>query len=270
MADSMSETELFDRLRSLAEKYEVSSFCDSDPSQFLRRYSKPEEIEAASFFTALLSFGSRAAFIPKVKSVFDLADESSGFFEWIKSRSFCSSFKSPDGNNSKKFYRFYSYDEILTFFEELSIVINKYGSLGNAVYENAVYENAIRLNEGGAASTSNAVSAANTSNAVSAASVISSLFPRSKIVPKGKTSANKRIFMFLRWMVRTSSPVDMGLWTWISPSSLVIPLDVHVLEESKKLGLIPEKSPCSIKTALQLTDKLREVWPDDPVHIIIY
>ena len=72
--------------------------------------------------------------------------------------------------------------------------------------------------------------------------------------------------MFLRWMVRTSSPVDLGLWTWYSPSDLLIPLDTHVLQESVKLGLIPEGSAGTSKTARKLTDMLKQVWPDDPAR----
>lgn len=94
--------------------------------------------------------------------------------------------------------------------------------------------------------------------------IISQAFPKSKIVPKGKNSANKRIHMFLRWMVRQNSPVDLGIWSWYPQSQLIIPLDVHVMQESIKLGLLPEKSKASYKTALELTNQLSEIFPGDP------
>ena len=96
------------------------------------------------------------------------------------------------------------------------------------------------------------------------ASLISSAFPKSAIVPKGHNSANKRIHMFLRWMVRRGSPVDLGLWDWADPASLLIPLDVHVMQEAAKLGLIPEGAAASRKTAECLTAVLAEVFPGDP------
>ena len=59
--------ELKNKLKYLAEKYEVSSFCDEDPSQFLNWYRNQEEVELASFVAALLAFGSRTQFIPKIR-----------------------------------------------------------------------------------------------------------------------------------------------------------------------------------------------------------
>jgi uncharacterized protein (TIGR02757 family) len=79
------------------------------------------------------------------------------------------------------------------------------------------------------------------------------------------TSANKRLHMFLRWMVRVGSPVDFGLWDSLSPSELIIPLDTHVYQESVKLGLTSRKC-ADIKTASEITDHLKEIWPDDPVR----
>ena len=49
-------------------------------------------------------------------------------------------------------------------------------------------------------------------------------------------------------------------------SSLLIPLDTHVLQEAQKLGLISEKAKASRKTALELTEKMKEVFPGDPAR----
>jgi uncharacterized protein (TIGR02757 family) len=46
--------------------------------------------------------------------------------------------------------------------------------------------------------------------------------------PANKSSC-KRLKLYLRWMVRQDEQgVDFGLWKKISPSQLVIPLDLHV------------------------------------------
>ena len=84
------------------------------------------------------------------------------------------------------------------------------------------------------------------------------------VVPKDPHSACKRVCMFLRWMVRTDSPVDLGLWTdFIDRRTLVIPLDTHVVQEARRLGLLT--SACtSMSVARRLTAKLAEVFPDDP------
>ena len=65
-------------------------------------------------------------------------------------------------------------------------------------------------------------------------------------------------------MVRTSSPVDLGLWAdFIDRRTLVIPLDTHVVQEAQRLGLLA--SACtSMSVARRLTAKLAEAFPDDP------
>jgi hypothetical protein len=40
-------------------------------------------------------------------------------------------------------------------------------------------------------------------------------------------------------------------------------MDTHVLQEAERLGLITSKCT-SMSAALKLTQKLREIWPDDP------
>ena len=70
--------------------------------------------------------------------------------------------------------------------------------------------------------------------------------------------------MLRRWMVRTSGPIDLGIWKNISPSELIIPLDVHVFHSAVKLGITTRKSP-DYKAALEITEYLLQVFPDDPL-----
>ncbi len=71
--------------------------------------------------------------------------------------------------------------------------------------------------------------------------------------------------MFLRWMVRRDSMgVDFGIWKNISMSQLVCPLDTHVHRVSLGLGLIKSKQ-ANWAAALELTEKLKELDPNDPV-----
>ena len=109
-------------LVSLADKYETASFCNEDPSQFLRWYKKSSaaaDIETASFIAAMLAFGSRTQFIPKIKQILEAADKTSGSISvWLKTGTYKKDF--PSG--TKKFYRFYSYDDMQTFFDELAVI----------------------------------------------------------------------------------------------------------------------------------------------------
>ena len=78
-----------------------------------------------------------------------------------------------------------------------------------------------------------------------------------------KGGAMKRMNMFLRWMIR-SGPVDMALWDFLNKSELLIPLDVHVGNVSRSLGLLGRNAN-DFKSVIELTQKLMEFDSDDPV-----
>ena len=77
-------------------------------------------------------------------------------------------------------------------------------------------------------------------------------------------SACKRLNLFLRWMVRRDE-VDLGVWTRVSPSRLVVPLDTHVIRVGQCLRLTHYVSP-GWKMASEITASLRAVDPVDPVR----
>ena len=71
--------------------------------------------------------------------------------------------------------------------------------------------------------------------------------------------------MFLRWMVRDGSPVDLGLWSDIMDRrTLIMPLDTHVVQESLRMGLLKSRT-ASMGPARRLTDAMLEIFPDDPL-----
>jgi uncharacterized protein (TIGR02757 family) len=76
-------------------------------------------------------------------------------------------------------------------------------------------------------------------------------------------SAMKRLMMYLRWMVRHDA-LDMGLWSVMSPSELIMPLDTHTFNVSTSLGLLTRKQ-CDLKAAIELTEALRHFDPIDPI-----
>lgn len=79
-----------------------------------------------------------------------------------------------------------------------------------------------------------------------------------------QNTALKRINMALRWLVRNDGIVDLGVWDAIKPSQLFIPLDVHVGDTARALGLINRKANDK-RTVIELTDVLRTMRPNDPV-----
>ncbi len=81
----------------------------------------------------------------------------------------------------------------------------------------------------------------------------------------GGAGACKRWNLYLRWMVRGPDAVDLGAWTGVPRSALVVPLDTHVARIARYLGLTTRRD-MSWRTAEQITDSLRRIDPEDPVR----
>lgn len=86
----------------------------------------------------------------------------------------------------------------------------------------------------------------------------------SQVTMKTKgAGALKRWMMYLRWMVRSDN-IDMGLWSGVNREDLIIPLDTHTFNVSRKLGLLSRKS-YDLEAAIELTSTLREFDNKDPL-----
>ena len=77
-------------------------------------------------------------------------------------------------------------------------------------------------------------------------------------------SACKRLNLFMRWMVRKDE-VDLGVWTRVPASRLIVPLDTHVIRVGRCLRLTRYASP-GWKMAADITASLRQLDPQDPVR----
>ena len=77
-------------------------------------------------------------------------------------------------------------------------------------------------------------------------------------------SACKRMNLFVRWMVRRDE-IDMGVWTRIPPSKLVVPLDTHIIRLGRCLRLTKYTS-AGWKMAADITASLRRLDAEDPVR----
>jgi len=73
----------------------------------------------------------------------------------------------------------------------------------------------------------------------------------------------KRLHLFLRWMVRRETP-DFGLWTTLAPARLLMPIDTHVENMSRAIGLTRRRSR-NWRMAEEITARLAALDPADPV-----
>ena len=76
--------------------------------------------------------------------------------------------------------------------------------------------------------------------------------------------ACKRLNLFLRWMVRHDR-VDLGVWSRVRPSQLIVPLDTHIIRIGRCLGLTRYASP-GWRMAVDVTASLRQLDPLDPAR----
>jgi len=247
---------------SLADKYENANFLKNDPSQFMHRFSDVNDIELVAFIAANLAFGRREQILSHVQMILDEAGISP--YNWVLSGKYKSFFPETD----KSFYRMFSFKTMRMFFDVIHSILKANKSLGDFFHSEflKVQED---INLGKAPSF--AKTRAN-SGCVLLSKVIASFFPKEcTIIPHGENSADKRLQMFLRWMVRDSSTVDMGIWKWYKKTDLLLPLDTHVMQEATRLGFLQASASgkcraASLKTAIELTDKMRQYFPDDPVR----
>ena len=221
-----------------ARQYETKEFLIGDPSWYMHQVEWDENRETMAFIASCLSYGSRKQFMPKIQQ---LLDHSQGEpYLWVREGRYRQLFR-PDDKSC--FYRLYSNAVMFGFLSVFQQLIERYGTLGGYVRQNA-------------------------SDGFGAMKAICGYFGGkgvSVVVPKNTQSACKRVCMFLRWMVRSGSPVDLGLWAdFIDRRTLVMPLDTHVVSEAVRLGLL--KSRCaSMSAALRLTESLAAIFPDDPL-----
>lgn len=244
------DKELKEKLIFLADKYENPNFLEKDPSRFMHDFSDPLEQEIVAFIAANLSFGRREQILLHIEMILnDFKTKNLLPSEWILSENYKNFFTQED----KSFYRMFTHNDMILFFDEIKKILEEDKTLGNHVKK--------RIEQFD-----------KKSQKIFPCKIIALDFDlKCKIIPHTMQSADKRINMFLRWMVRKNSPVDLGLWnSWFSQKNLLMPLDTHVMQQATNLGLIlPSKSGkilnANLKTAISLTEKLKEVFPDDPV-----
>ncbi len=223
--------------------YNRPELISPDPLQFLSAYSRSEDVEIAGIIAALLAYGRVAQILISVEKILQPMGENPGkFLTEIKSRdlqNLYGTFK----------HRFTTGEEIIKLLTGISRIKEEYSSL-----EELYYEGSKRPSE------SPAGALADFTDKLREYSEMGD----SHLLPNpSKGSACKRLHLFLRWMVRRDS-VDPGCWKSISPSTLIVPLDTHMLNFGLCYGFT-ERRQGNLKTALEITEKFRSINPEDPV-----
>ncbi len=223
----------------LAETYETADFIKDDPVQFPHRFKAKKDIEIAGFIASLLAYGNRKVFIRKLDELFNIAQN--------EPLNFILNFEPKVLGNFN--YRFGKTEDFAEIFRVMQGLYKNDGGLEELFkYGHENCENMF----------------------IPVTDYFYSRFSENvgqgayfMIPDPKKGGAMKRMCMFLRWMVRKSS-VDLGVWDFMKPSELLIPLDVHVARLSRETGLLTRNSN-DFKAVLEITENLRKFDPNDPV-----
>jgi len=207
-----------------AETYHCVDFISHDPIQFPHRYLQKQDIEISGLLTAVMSFGNRRQILKKAGELHVLMGASP--YEYVLTRRWEGDFPSSD---RRSFYRMLSYSDFHVYFSRLYEAYSSFQSL----------EDALRVYPG---------------------------IPMERLCAFLNVSAKspqKKLNMFLRWMIRKNSEVDFGIWESFDCKDLIVPLDTHVCRVACGLGLT-DTATFSLKNARRITAALAEVFPNDP------
>lgn len=227
----------------LYRKYNHEQFIPPDPLQFVYHYKNKSDMEIAGFLSAMFAYGAVEQIQKFLTNLFGKMGSHPG--------EFINNFSAKDKKLFAQLkYRFNTPDDIITLLQSLKKILNTFGSLENLFMQ--VYN----------PSDSNIIPAAakfiNTLNC-------SHISPGLKFLVSDPANGGtcKRLFLFLRWMVR-SDEVDAGLWKKVDKAKLIVPVDVHMGRLSKIIGLHNKKT-YNLKTAIEITNGFASISPDDPV-----
>lgn len=246
LTKKMDKNDLKKYLDHCVEQFNQSDFVLHDPISVPHRFSKKQDIEIAAFWTAMLAWGQRKTIINKANELFNLMDGSPHDFVLHHSE-----------EERKRFLKFvhrtFQVTDTLYFLAFFQWFYRQHESLETAFLQGPKTGDS------------------HVGNGIAGFRNLFFSLPDApqrtrKHIPSPATKSTcKRLNMFLRWMVRDDGRgVDFGLWKNIKPAQLLMPLDVHVERHARRLGLL-ERKQTDWQAVLELTARLREFDPDDPV-----
>ncbi|HEX6463530.1 MAG TPA: TIGR02757 family protein, partial [Vicinamibacterales bacterium] len=250
----MERRELGDRLERLYDAYNRQDAA-ADPVQIVRRYSTPGDQEVVGFCAAALAFGRVASVLNTVETLAKtLGPEPDAYVRRFDPGA-------PHPELRAMVHRWIRGIDVVALLWVLRQMIDQSGSIEGFFlegYDPAAVDVGAALDSFSRRAMELDLGAAY-GRRVPKQKGVRYFFPR-----PSAGSGCKRMNLFLRWMVRRDE-VDLGAWTRIPPSRLIVPLDTHVIRLGRCLGLTRYTSP-GWKMAAEVTASLRAIDPDDPVR----
>ena len=246
-------------------QYNQPGFIKNDPVSIPHLFNKKQDIEIMGFWAATLAWGQRVTIINKCKELISLMDGAP--YDFIINH------EEPDLKKLLHFkHRTFNDIDTLYFISFFRYHYSQHDSLEDAFIPQTPI---VILNDSEESIRPKALHYAQGDNQVEKSlnhfrNYFFSLpdYPhrtKKHVSSPSQKSTCKRLNMFLRWMVRKDDcGVDFGIWNKLNPADLIMPCDLHVDRVARKLQLITRKQT-DWQTAVELTERLREFDPLDPV-----
>ncbi|MDE6867383.1 MAG: TIGR02757 family protein [Muribaculaceae bacterium] len=238
------EKDIIDLLNTEAARINRPEFIPSDPVQFPRRFSDPRDIEIVAFLSAIIAWGRRSMICRNAEKMLTLMEYQP--YKYVMDKGYED--LDPDMNIHRTFFA----RDFAHFLRGMRRIFTEHGSLDN--FSSSINAGNDPYPAWKLVEEMQKIMAAENGGV-----------PDSRCLPVNlKNSALKRVNMALRWLVRDDGIVDMGIWKSIPKSKLFIPMDVHVGNTARNLGILTRKQN-DRKSVEELTATLRTIRPDDPV-----
>jgi uncharacterized protein (TIGR02757 family) len=240
------------RLDALVATFDLSTITP-DPLELVLRYRDPLDQEVAGLIAAAFAYGRADIIVANVGRVLDRMQPSPfaylANFDAGRATSDFAGFS----------HRFHKTPELVGLFDRIAGAIAAHGSLGE------LFRRCYRDEETdiGRSLTRFVDEILHTHNAGPGTRDLDKALHYLLTSP-ADGSACKRMNLFLRWMVRRTPP-DLGIWDFVDPSKLIVPLDTHVHRITTFLGLNNRKTG-DWKAARQITDRLAKFDRSDPIR----
>lgn len=225
-----------EEIKNRIDSFQVREMFNNDPVSFLWKYTDKRDIEVAAVICSTLAFGNRKQIYKACEKMLALMGDSP--YEWVMSQSFRMYFK------GKCWYRMLKDFDLENIRYFLKQTYENFDSLEDCII-NTMGEY---------------------SGFTSYIEVLCTIFNGCNGIPKNTKSCCKRLNLMLRWLVRRDSQVDVGIWTKLDASKLLLPMDVHSLNTARKYGFLKRKSN-DMKAVLEVTEWARTICPDDPASL---
>lgn len=239
---------IFEALESVRASTDMAARREADPVGFVHRYSDPEEQELVGLLAAGLAFGNVKTIRQKVAEALERLGPD------LKRT--CSD---PAGARKRMrgfTHRVFIGDDIARLLVGARAVQQRDGSLGAHFVRAYGASSDLRAALG---SMCDAIRDAGGLGVEAGAR----RGPAHLLPDPAAGSANKRMMLFLRWMIRPADGVDLGLWP-LPTRILVCPVDTHIHKLARNLGFT-KRADTSFRTAREITAALALFDPEDPV-----